>query len=250
VAFLHMYMGQGAGDVRIKQANGERGENEVPAGCPKRSHGLGDSMTEVYDHSIIVGIAGGSGSGKTTLASAIYERLGAENVAFISHDSYYRDRRHLTLEERDGINFDHPEALETDLLVEHLKLLKMGNGVNIPTYDFAVHSRSAAASFVLPKPIIIVEGILIFSEPRLLELLDIKIFVDTDDDVRFIRRLQRDTTERGRSLENVVSQYETTVKPMHFKFVEPNKQEADIIVPKGYNRVALDMIVERLRVAL
>lgn len=173
---------------------------------------FGDVSKEV----IVVGIAGGSGSGKTTLARAIYEEMGDENVVYISHDSYYRDISHLTIEERAECNFDHPDSLETSLLVEHIKLLKAKIAVHIPTYDYSTHSRvKNVGEDALSRPIIIVEGILILSDPDLHSLIDIKIFVDTDDDIRLIRRIQRDTAERGRTVSSVVSQYLKTVQPMH-----------------------------------
>jgi uridine kinase len=196
---------------------------------------------------IVIGIAGGSGSGKTTLARAIYDSIGIENVSYISHDSYYRDLSHLAMEERERQNFDHPDALETSLLVQHISDLKSKKPVNIPTYDFHIHSRKTETVLLEPRPVILVEGILIFSESALHRLIDIKLFVDTDDDIRFIRRLQRDTTERGRSIQSVIHQYSTTVRPMHLQFVEPSKRNADIIVPVGLNSVALDLVVAKLQ---
>jgi len=195
-------------------------------------------------------VAGGSGSGKTTLVSLIIDALGAEHVSYISHDNYYKDLSHLSLKDRACVNFDHPDSLETDLLVEHLMHLKKMRPIQKPLYDFTRHSRVVDRfETVAPRPIIIVDGILIFSEPRLLELFDMKIFVDTDDDIRLIRRLLRDTTERNRTTSNVISQYEGTVRPMHLTYVEPSKRNADIIVPagKGIQTVALDMCVSRLR---
>lgn len=198
---------------------------------------------------IVVGIAGGSGSGKTTLAHAIYEDLGAQNITLLSHDAYYRDISHLTLEQREKQNFDHPDSLETSLLVEHIKQLKNGFAVHIPTYDYATHSRKQDVK-AIPRPIILIEGILILSDKDLRDLMDIKIFVDTDDDLRLIRRIQRDTGERGRSVNSVVTQYLTTVRPMHIAYVEPSKRNADIIIPVGLNSVALDLVVSKLRRAL
>lgn len=211
---------------------------------------MGETGTFV-DAPVIVGVAGGSGSGKTTLAQLIMEQLGAEHVSYISHDNYYRDLSHLPLNERAAVNFDHPDSLETDLLVEHLRALKrLRRSVKKPIYDFTKHSRiDSSFDIVEPRPIIIVDGILIFSEPQLLELFDMKIFVDTDDDIRFIRRLSRDTHERDRTTDSVITQYEKTVRPMHLTYVEPSKRNADIIVPagKGIQTVALDMCVSRLR---
>lgn len=200
---------------------------------------------------IVVGIAGGSGSGKTTLARAIYDEMGEENVVYISHDSYYRDISHLSLEERAECNFDHPDSLETSLLVEHIKMLKAKIGVHIPSYDYATHSRVLnSGEDARSRPIIIVEGILILSDPELHSLIDIKIFVDTDDDIRLIRRIQRDTAERGRTVQSVVSQYLRTVQPMHIQYVVPSKRNANIIVPEGLNSVALDLVVSKLKIVL
>ncbi len=201
--------------------------------------------------SVIVGVAGGTGSGKTTIARAIVERLGPENVAYVPHDAYYRDLSHLPFEERTRQNFDHPDSLETTLLVEHLKQLRQGQAVEIPVYDFATHTRRPETRRVEPRPIIIVEGILVFVEPDLRDLFDIKIFVDTDADIRFIRRLVRDIQERGRTMESVIQQYLETVRLMHLEFVEPSKRYADIIIPEGgFNTVALDMVLARLRAML
>lgn len=190
---------------------------------------------------------GGSGSGKTTLSRAIVDALGSDNITYIAHDSYYKDLSHLSLDDREKQNFDHPNALETDLLIEHLALLKSNKGAYIPTYDFNIHTRLSHSELILPKPIILVEGILIFSDPKLHNLMDIKIFVDTDDDIRLIRRIQRDTIERGRSIEKIIAQYLHTVRPMHLQFVEPSKRAADIIVPSGLNSVALDLVISKLK---
>lgn len=201
--------------------------------------------------SVIVGVAGGTGSGKTTIARAIVERLGPENVAYIPHDAYYHDLSHLPPEERAKQNFDHPDALDTALLIEHLKQLRAGKAVEIPVYDFATHTRRPETRRVEPRPIIVVEGILVFVEPELRELMDIKIYVDTDADIRFIRRLTRDIQERGRTMESVIRQYLETVRLMHLEFVEPSKRYADIIIPEGgFNTVALDMVLARLRAML
>lgn len=199
------------------------------------------------DNIIVIGIAGGSGSGKTTLSHAIYEQIGRENICFISHDSYYKDLSHLPIEEREKNNFDHPDSLDTALLVEHVRALKNKQPVNIPTYDFSTHSRGKDWKVAQPKPVILVEGILIFTDPDLHPLIDIRIFVDTDDDIRFIRRVLRDKKERGRSVESVIDQYLATVRPMHLEYVEPSKHNADIIIPVGLNRVALDLVVSKLR---
>ncbi len=198
--------------------------------------------------SVIVGVAGGTGSGKTTIARTIYEQLGPDKVAYIPHDAYYYDLSHLPLEERAKRNFDHPDSLETSMLIEHLKQLREGLPVEIPVYDFATHTRRPETRRVEPRPIILVEGILVFVEPELRDLMDIKIYVDTDPDIRFIRRLVRDINERGRTMESVIRQYLETVRVMHLEFVEPSKRYADIIIPEGgFNTVALDMVLARLR---
>jgi uridine kinase len=200
---------------------------------------------------IIIGVAGGTGSGKTTVAFAILEKVGWNRIALIQHDSYYYDASNLPLEERARLNFDHPDALETPLLVEHLKMLRAGQPVQIPTYDFRSHTRLTETRLVNPEPVILVEGILIFAEPALRELFDVKIFVDADADIRFMRRLERDLKERGRSLDSVIDQYMTTVRPMHLEFVEPSKRYAHVIIPEGgHNTVALDMVVARVQTLL
>lgn len=197
---------------------------------------------------IIIGVAGGTGSGKTTVAMKILERVGAENIAYIPHDAYYRDLSHLPPEERSKVNFDHPDSLETELLIEHLKQLKAGQPVDIPVYDFTTHTRTNRTQRVGPAPVILVEGILVFAEPALRELFDVKLYVDTDADIRLIRRIQRDVRERGRTLESVIQQYLTTVRPMHLEFVEPSKRYADVIIPEGgYNEVAIEMVAARIR---
>jgi uridine kinase len=197
---------------------------------------------------ITIGVAGGSGSGKTTVSRQILERVGSKHIAYLAHDSYYRDLSHMDIEERNRINYDHPDSLETSLLIEHIDQLKRGEDAQVPVFDFTRHLRLPETILVRSQPIILVEGILIFSERELRNLLDIKIFVDTDADIRFIRRLKRDIEERGRSAESVISQYLTTVRPMHLKFVEPSKRYADVIVPEGgYNWVAIDMIADRIR---
>lgn len=196
---------------------------------------------------MVVGIAGGSGSGKTTLATAIYEALGRRNCSYIMHDSYYKDASHMTLQQREKLNFDHPDALDTDLLVEHIKMLKDRQVAFVPTYDFATHSRTKQRIAIQPRPIILVEGILIFHHPELCDLFDLKVFVDTDDDIRLIRRIQRDTAERGRSLSSVIDQYMTTVRPMYAKYVKKSMGNADFIIPHGINPRAHDCIVTKLK---
>jgi uridine kinase len=196
---------------------------------------------------IIIGVAGGTGSGKTTVSQAILRRVGAERIAFIQHDSYYRDRSHLSPEERAKLNYDHPDSLESGLLVAHLRQLQAGQQVEIPVYDFTSHTRTAETRCLDPRRVILVEGILIFAEPALRAMFDVKIYVDTDADVRFIRRLRRDITERGRTVESVIEQYEKTVRPMHLEFAEPSKRYADVIIPEGgFNTVAMDMVVARI----
>ena len=200
---------------------------------------------------VLIAVAGGSGSGKTTVSHAILERVGRDRIAYIQHDAYYRDRVNLPLEERARINYDHPDSLETDLLVEHLKQLRDCRAVEIPLYDFAQHIRKAESRLMEPRPIILVEGILIFVDRALREMFDIKIFVDTDSDIRFIRRLQRDIAERGRTMDSVVHQYTETVRLMHLEFVEPSKRYADLIIPEGgFNQIAIDMVVARINAVL
>ena len=197
---------------------------------------------------IIIGVAGGTGSGKTTVSEAILERVGRERITYIQHDSYYKDLGHLPLEERHKINFDHPDALETNLLVEHLERLQAGSPVEVPIYDFTTHTRRKETRRAEPRGVTLVEGILIFADKALRDLMDIRIFVDTDPDIRFIRRLRRDITERGRTLESVIRQYLATVRPMHLEFVEPSKRYADIIIPEGgFNVTAIDMVVARVQ---
>ncbi len=197
---------------------------------------------------IVIGVAGGSGSGKSTVVRRIVDSLGDEQVSVLEHDRYYRDRNDLRLEERAALNYDHPDSLETDLLVRHVHALRNGEAVEAPVYDFARHARTAATHRVVPRRALIVEGILIFADPSLRPLMDIKVFVDTDDDTRVIRRLQRDVAERGRTMESVIEQYLGTVKPMHLEFVEPSKRYADIIVPVGgHNAVAVDLLLSLIR---
>lgn len=196
----------------------------------------------------VIGVAGGSGSGKTTVVRRIIESLGDGQVTVLDHDRYYRDRRDLRFEERAALNYDHPDALETDLMVRHVLDLRAGRPVQAPVYDFSRHQRTDATETFLPRRALIVEGILIFADAALRGLMDLKVFVDTDDDTRFIRRLQRDVAERGRTMDSVVEQYLSTVKPMHLEFVEPSKRYADIIVPQGgHNAVAIDLLLTLLR---
>ncbi|CAN5807849.1 uridine kinase [soil metagenome] len=201
--------------------------------------------------SFIIGVAGGSGSGKTTVSRQIRAIIGTEQLAYLQHDSYYRDTPHLSLDKRAHINYDHPDSLETSLLVEHLRALRQGQSIEVPSYDFGIYARQPTTRTVQPARIILVDGILIFVEKALRELMDMRIFVDTDSDLRFIRRLQRDIQERGRSLDSVVEQYLTTVRPMHLEFVEPSKRYADVIIPEGdENRVAMEMIGSRVQAIL
>lgn len=200
---------------------------------------------------VVVGVAGGTGSGKTTVVAEILKALNGKEVLVIQHDSYYRDRSQLPRDQRADINYDHPDALETSLLAQHLKQLLAGQAVEVPIYDFATHTRTRNCRLVTPSRVIVVEGILILADPELRGLLDIKVFVDTDPDIRFIRRMERDIAERARTRESVVKQYSETVRPMHLEFVEPSKRYADVIVPEGgYNSVAVDMLVIKIRAVL
>ena len=196
---------------------------------------------------IIIGIAGGTGSGKSTLADNIRKEF-ANNITMLSHDYYYKSNSHLSFDERKKLNYDHPDAFDTDLLIEHLNKLKKGEVIYRPNYSFVTYLREEQTVEVVPKKVILLDGILIFENKELRDMMDIKIFVDTDADIRFIRRLVRDVSDRGRTLESFIEQYTTTVKPMHEQFVEPSKKYADIIVPEGgYNHVALNMIIEKIR---
>jgi uridine kinase len=197
---------------------------------------------------IVIGVAGGSGSGKTTVVRRLVESIGDSQVIVLEHDRYYRDRNDLRLEERAALNYDHPDSLETDLLVQHVEALRDGRAVDVPVYDFARHARAPITEQITPRRAIIVEGLLIYTDAALRRLMDVKVFVDTDDDTRFIRRLQRDTSERGRTVQSVIDQYLSTVKPMHLEFVEPSKRYADIILPQGgHNTVAVDMLMTLIR---
>jgi uridine kinase len=196
---------------------------------------------------VVVGVGGGTGSGKTTVADAILARVGRERVALIAHDAYYRDLSHLPFEERVKTNFDHPDSLETELLVAHLDALCAGRAAEVPVYDFSTHTRTEKTRRVVPRPVVLVEGILVFVERALRERFDIKVYVDADADLRFIRRLQRDIAERGRTMESVIAQYLDTVRLMHLEFVEPSKRYADVIIPRGgFNEVAVDMVATRV----
>ena len=197
---------------------------------------------------MIIGICGGTGSGKTTVANRILEAVSADECVFIQQDLYYRDLKDMPLDYRNAANFDHPDALDNDLLVNHLKKLNAGEPVELPVYDFRTHTRLPDTTRIESKPIVIVEGILIFAEPRLREQMDIKVFVDTPDDIRFIRRLRRDIAERGRTLDSVIEQYYASVRPMHIQFCEPSKRYADVIIPEGgYNLVSIDLISGKIR---
>ncbi|MDZ7807878.1 MAG: uridine kinase [Gracilimonas sp.] len=197
---------------------------------------------------LVIGVAGGSGSGKTTVVNYLCDEFSSDNILRVEHDSYYRELSHLPFEKRAKQNFDHPASLETELMIRHIEALLEGYPVEVPVYDFELHTRKEETITATPSDVILIDGILIFSEPDLLELMDVKIFVDTDDDVRLLRRLQRDIEERGRSLESVLSQYEKFVRPMHLEFVEPSKRYADIIIPRGgKNKVALEMVTALIR---
>ena len=199
-------------------------------------------------NSFVIGVAGGSGSGKTTVVRRIVDSLGLEHVTLLQHDRYYRDRNDLRLEERAALNYDHPNSLETDLLVRHVQQLRSGKSVDVPQYDFTRHARLSETETFQPRRALIVEGILVFTDAALRDLMDIKVFVDTDSDTRFIRRLQRDVAERGRTMESVIDQYLSTVRPMHLEFVEPSKRYADVIIPLGgHNTVAVDLLLTMLR---
>lgn len=197
---------------------------------------------------LIIGVAGGSGSGKTTVVKHIINTIGEENIVLLQHDSYYRDLKHLPFEERSKQNFDHPSSLETELMIRHIEALKEGYHVEVPIYDFSKHVRKEESREVYPKKVILVDGILIFSEKGLRKQMDIKLYVDTDDDIRLLRRIRRDILERDRELQNVLKQYEEYVRPMHLEFVEPSKRYADIIIPRGgQNEVALQMVTARIQ---
>jgi len=196
---------------------------------------------------LTIGVAGGTGSGKTTVANVILERVGKQHIAYLPHDAYYREFIGLPPDQKAAMNFDHPNSLETELMIKHIEQLKHGNSIEIPIYDFSTNSRTDRTIKVEPQPVIIVEGILLFVDKKLRDMLDVKIFVDTDPDIRFIRRLQRDINERGRTTESVIQQYLTTVRPMHLEFVEPSKRYANVIIPEGgLNEVAMEMVIARI----
>lgn len=200
---------------------------------------------------LVIGIAGGSGSGKTTVAQELLRRVGSDRIAYLQHDSYYKDVRMLPSARHSEINFDHPDSLETELLIQHIITLREFKPVEVPIYDFSNDTRKAETFTVRPSKVILVEGILLYVEPELRKLFDVKIFVDADADIRFIRRLHRDITERGRSTESVIDQYYATVRPMHLEFVEPSKRYADVIIPEGgHNVAALDMVTARIELLL
>jgi uridine kinase len=204
-------------------------------------------MTE-RETPLVIGIAGGTGSGKTTIANVILGRVGTQHIAYLPHDAYYKNLHDLPVAQREMINFDHPDSLDTELMIEHIKQLKTWEPIELPVYDFKTHTRTTRSLTVQPQSVIIVEGILIFAEQALRDEFDVKIFVDTDPDIRFIRRLQRDIAERGRTTDSVIHQYLNTVRPMHLEFVDPSKRHADVIIPEGgLNTVAMDMVVARLR---
>jgi uridine kinase len=197
---------------------------------------------------VVIGVAGGTGSGKTTVAQEILNRAGTAQITLIQHDAYYKDLSVLPLAQRAMMNFDHPDALDNELLIAHLQSLKAGRPVEIPVYDFTTHTRSGETRWVEPHRVILLEGILIFADETLRKLMDVKIYVDTDADIRFIRRLQRDIAERGRTMDSVIHQYLATVRPMHEEFVERSKRYADVIIPEGgFNEVAVEMVAARLR---
>ena len=199
---------------------------------------------------MVIGIAGGTGSGKTTITDRLVEKFGG-NVSVVHHDNYYKAHHDMPYEERCLLNYDHPDSFDTDMMIEHLRMLKAGRSVQCPVYDYSIHDRSDRTVTIEPTRVIIVEGILIYADQRLCDQMDVKIFVDTDADVRILRRIQRDVQERGRSLDSVINQYLTTVKPMHEQFVEPSKRRADVIIPEGgRNMVALEMVVQRVRAHL
>lgn len=194
-----------------------------------------------------IGVAGGTASGKTTVSRKILEAVQAEHLAYLQHDAYYRDLSHLPFEERQAFNFDHPDSLENELLIAHLELLQQGQPIEAPVYNFAQYVRTEERILIQPKPVILVEGILIFADKTLRQLMDLKIYVDTPDDLRFIRRLQRDVLERGRTVEHVIEQYLDTVRPMHLEFVEPSKRHADVIIPHGGQNIkGIQMVVAQI----
>jgi uridine kinase len=200
-----------------------------------------------HKHSLVIGIAGGTGSGKTTVANVILEKVGEKEVSYLPHDAYYKDLSNLPAVQRENVNFDHPNSLDSNLMIKHIEQLKAGQEIQLPIYDFTTHTRTNKTINIPSNPVILVEGILIFVDPELRKKFDVKLFVDTDPDIRLIRRIQRDITERGRTVESVLHQYQATVRPMHLEFVEPSKRYADIIIPEGgHNIVALEMVIARI----
>jgi uridine kinase len=197
---------------------------------------------------VVLGVAGGSGSGKSTVVREVRRILENDMTCVLHHDAYYRDLSHVEFSERVGVNFDHPDSLETELMVEHVHQLLRGEAVDVPTYDFATHTRRPETERVHPTSVVILDGILVLADARLRDAMDLKVYVDTDADLRLLRRIRRDVVKRGRTADSVIAQYENTVRPMHLEFVEPSKRHADLIVPEGgYNRVAVDLVVARLR---
>ena len=214
---------------------------------PGRDRLAGDDLDWPGGRPFVIGMAGGSGSGKTTISTSIIERIGPERVALIPHDAYYRHRPHFTYEERTRVNYDHPDSLETELMLAHLDTLAAGESVELPVYDFSRHLRRPDTVTVHSRPVVMIEGILILADSRLREVMDLRVYVDTDPDIRVLRRLERDMSERGRSFASVAAQYHATVRPMHLQFVEPSKRYADVIIPEGYNRDAVGALVSMIR---
>lgn len=220
----------------------------MPASFSAGIFSVGRLHLKEHQRPVTIAVAGGTGSGKTTIANALLERVGSHHIAYLPHDAYYKDIDAIPKDESGKLNFDHPHALDTPLLIEHIKQLQNWQDVAIPIYDFTRDLRLPETQLVTAQPIILVEGVLILAEPELRALFDIKLFVDTDADIRFIRRLQRDINERGRTVQSVIQQYLSTVRPMHLEFVEPSKRYADVIVPEGgFNMVAIDMVADRIR---
>lgn len=196
---------------------------------------------------LFIAIAGGSGSGKTTIAESVVDLVGRDSVVYLQQDAYYRDQQHLTFEDRTKINYDHPDSIENELLIEHLDALRNGQPIERPVYDFSSHTRTAETMTIVPEPAVIVEGILVLADRDLRKLFDVRVYIDTEPDVRLIRRLQRDILERGRTVESVIRQYEKTVRPMHYQFVEPSKRYADIIIPEGINAGAIGTVSSMIK---
>lgn len=197
---------------------------------------------------VVLGVAGGSGSGKSTVVREVCATLGEGTASVLHHDAYYRDLAHLSLDERATVNFDHPDSLETELMADHVRQFLEGVPVEVPTYDFSTHTRAAATRVLHPTLLIVLDGILVLADPRLRDAMDLKVFVDTEPDIRLMRRIRRDVVKRGRTADSVITQYEATVRPMHMQFVEPSKRFADLVVPEGgYNRVTVDLVVNRLQ---